>query len=602
MNNLTIKEHPYDPNYYVIFSSSGGSGHLRAAKTLRESIEANGGKATEYNVMHHLTYSKEFGDECVRQWNDAQQCGDVKKQVKLLDRRHYFDWFAHIPARLNASNIFLNKGPFPNRVIATSPMLIAQIIDAVIHANHVRKKSGEQIISVDIHCTEPPTKGAFHFFDPIRNLNKHQRKYVRLFTLPPSEKSVEKMGGEEAFWEDLANLPLDQIIYDPPITSNLKASENMPAPNQAMTVTLKGQTTEESDFLASLGFEETEEETFSLNIKAEDKVGLIMLGGVPTEDAIKKYLDSAIAAAAQNSEHIRNEEETSSHGKNYLFIACGKHELGIYDKAVKRVRAVGLNDQLTIIPFTGQDCASIFARSNISITRSGGMTSCEVYALKGNPKRHDPKVALIHAEIPEPKLASNYLAHRALALDLVFQGKCAKRDFFDLSAETQDNLLKEAYENYLREKGIPLWEGSNAEYLRDTFPETTGIVRPDMVLAAHFERVFFNNGDPKMLFTVDNEYLKDDLEIVTKAYKKEIFKEKCKRIGLIALGSIAMVAAVAIAASAAFSVIYLGLFIIVPLAGCLALGGIATTILGSRIDFRKNAQNHLFEKDISLIK
>ena len=130
-----------------------------------------------------------------------------------------------------------------------------------------------------------------------------------------------------------------------------------------------------------------------------------MLGSVPEESAVMGYLEKFL----QSSESLTQRE-----GDCYFFIACGSQDENIvkgskklkknslYQKVLDRIsKEKNLNKKIRIEPFIGQRVFSIFGRSDLYITRSGGLTSAEIIKLKGRFKEgethRDPKKVCIHS-------------------------------------------------------------------------------------------------------------------------------------------------------------------------------------------------------------
>ncbi len=575
-----------------IWYNDGGSGHVRAAQDLANKIEAVAGSVILRNTLEHFTHNRRVGNKMTGMWDNAQRSGDVEYQRWCYDHRYITDKLFHIPARLNAENLLLKEGALPERLILTSPMYLKEICIATIIANHKRRKQGEAVKSIDLYVNELAIPTASYYFDVIRSLSNDERKLLRLFAFPPSSKDIKEKGSHEKFWQDLTKISADQVIYDPPIREIFKNSEKLPTPGTAVTVNLKAQCDLEEPFLKANA--EQDGNAYKFDIAADDKVGLIMLGGIPTEDAILDYIDQTIKIAKNQSK---------PEGTNYLFIACGKPELGIYEKALEKLKEHTHSDNIKIIPFTGQDCKEIFGRADITITRSGGLTSMELMRLKDNPLRNDPKKVLIHAQVPKPKLDTHDLAHRALALQLAFKGKQSQNTFYQSDANEQLHDLIRAYENHLILKGIPLWEGGSAAYLLEYLSEDASIVRPDDSFATYFANTFFPESKRSFL-NLDLDLVKKELVSAEKVYKKEIFKEKAKKCTLIALGALAIIAGLTVSILAATSTIFLALFIIIPLTSTLCLGGALSVAYGA-IYYRKpdmNAQNNLKKRNIACIK
>ncbi|NNM43105.1 MAG: hypothetical protein HKM07_02020 [Chlamydiae bacterium] len=466
----------------LILSSTGGSGHEQGAQSVEQVLLQSGlskDHIVKVDVMNSFcTGIPAFGRFCTRLWDNAQKTGNVKRQVLLVSGQWLFDKMCFLSTYLYVYSLLKDSRHRPTRVILTSPLFLSAICCAVKRVN----KTSAAPILIDLYMTEPPTDKALHFFDPIRNLRECQRNLLTLHVQKPCERDLQNCGDEEKYWFTKTGLFSSQIMHDSPIKTHFQNSENLPMPGSAceLKITAHNNYEKETAFLREL-VKKSVAQSFDaqirecvFSIRSHDKVCLLMLGGIPTKKAILDYVDKALELA----KIIENQGlHASSLHKNYLFVACGNPSTGLYEEVCKRLQNASVSS-LIIVPFTGQPLEQVFARADITITRSGGMTSLEILALKKNTKRNDPKKILIHSEA----------GSAALSLEEFYYGKNTAMQKPFSSAKKAEGVFQD-YNEYLIQKGIPLWEGSNAAYL---IKEVAGVeIVTAKVISSYFKNAFF---------------------------------------------------------------------------------------------------------------
>jgi hypothetical protein len=387
--------------------TSGGTAHERAMQELcckQEGIQS-------FNLFNSTsTFFPFIGRLLGWMWDRSQRKGKVRRQILLGHLQHLADRFFFLPTYWTLRQLFSRRSP-PEKVLVTSPLFFGAVCKAAFEAG---------VSAVHLYMVEPPSEAAGYYFNTIKKLPQKQRERLILYAQHPMQEDLAFYEGEENYWHKKAGLRIDQICFDPPVKEVFKnARSALPYPGQQLSLTLEGYP-----------------DPFS--IASQDRVGLIMLGGVPTVQALYDYLESVIALAHQYT----------ATSKNFLFVACGKR-LEFYEKMKARLKNYEIPSHLQVIPFFNQPVEQIFGRADFTITRSGGMTSLEILELKKREK--DDKLILIHAEI---------------------QGK-------------ELHLSEEA----LIRQGIPLWEGGNARYLQKTIPGTRIVTPQDA--GPHIAKKFY---------------------------------------------------------------------------------------------------------------
>jgi hypothetical protein len=434
LNSFMYSSQITPSSWVPIFSCSGGSAHEVTAQILKEEIESQGIETKTVNVTRSsCTLNAKIGKFFTDIWDNAQLSGNVRRQTFLLRFQKCFEMLFYLSTYHSVKNI-LTHHPLgvPEKIILTSPLFLSPICKAVLDTNNV---SDQKIKMIELYMVEAPSNEAIYYYNSLKSLSHAQRKLIRLFTLPPSAKDIIEAGGDGNYWQAKTGLCKEsQIVYSPPLRPLFKMSEDLPFPGQAVSLSLKAQLNCEHNFLANVA-DEIAQERYLFHIGKEDEVALLMLGSIPSEEALFDY--------------VRNLGGMNSSHKRYLFISCGHPKLGIYEKMLRFISKKEFSSIL--IPFTSQPVERIFARADMTITRSGGMTTQELLSLKTNPKREDGKRIFIHS--------------------------CAKLPHrLPVNAQFEEELIR---------RGIPLWEAGNARYLKEKIGKTH-IVNPSTI-ASCFE-------------------------------------------------------------------------------------------------------------------
>jgi hypothetical protein len=328
-----------------------------------------------------------------QQWNHAQSMGDIQTLNRLVEQQWAVQPVFGMSCReymMEAlRGVPLRQFGTPKRVIATQPLLIESIADAL---EEVSKAENVQL-TLDVYMTDLPTVDSVHFFKPIKAcVEKSLCSCLRLHT-------VEPLPGVEI--KELSGLDDSQIIIDQfmPVGGSfvgLSVLESLPLPRTSTTISLKAQIPEEESFLAD-SFPD------GLNIDEDDLLLLVMLGSQPTVSAMHEYLREAARLPS-----------LSGASTVWVFLACGKPSMEAYSELYKAMakEATLLNTKslvnsavsrgsfgkVRLVPFTGQPARQMLGRADITVTRSGGMTCGELLALAQSDKSRLP---LLHVEVAE---------------------------------------------------------------------------------------------------------------------------------------------------------------------------------------------------------
>jgi hypothetical protein len=406
----------------LIITSSGGGGLLQAAKAKEQEILAQDPDAIILwrDVMKDWIWER-FGRFTVNLWNGAQLKGSVRAQSffgMVAPIADYLFWISIFFYSLRT--IFQEE---VDRVIDTQVLGTSAVLKVLrLFHRYRQKKVVLEKVLVDL-----PTKKATHFFKPIRKLCAKDRAFFRLITIPPL---LEKGETNQEFWKHHCNLSESHLQYeDYYVRRSFAAYRNLPRGKDPFPIKTRFQTAEELELIRKCVSRsgvtyEIEENEIRFCIDSRAFVFTILLGSQPANSATLRYVQHCL--------------EIFPLERVFLFVFCSQHEQGQKSLFCKVTEAVQKFEpypkNLTIVPMSFQSddvIASLFFRSDMTCTRSGGQTAMELMSVsKGE--------IWIHSEA------------KAKAAPL-----------------TQEELLA----------GIPGWESANAAYLQHA--RNAKLVTPD---------------------------------------------------------------------------------------------------------------------------
>lgn len=402
---------------YLIITSSGGGGHIVAANAIHHyKLKKNPeNRVQQFDVMRSgCSYGTTFGTKCTDMWDEAQRKGDVEKQKRLMSLQPITEAFFFLGAFFTVLYQLLTFKTLPKKVICTQLLNLYAITLAVRLANLIRYKEERKITKLDLYVTDLPTDKATHILGSLRRLHMVSQSSFDMIRLHTPKCAQDD---SDTFWKQVYLKP-NQIKYESlPVSEAFSKVEDLPLPRTTVDVSILKENIKED-----------------YNLRGQDKVGLIMLGTAPEESAILGYVDEIIKQSNEKSNFSDDKDSNA-----YFFVSCGKAQSGkstneLYEKVMNKISQANLHPRLKIVPFTNQPVPLIFARSDMTITRSGGITSAEILALKERPD--DQKRVLIHSP---------------------FQG-------IPQGSNGEPEKDKSKIQEYLIDK-IPLWENGHADYL-----------------------------------------------------------------------------------------------------------------------------------------
>ena len=420
------------PKKLLIITSSGGGGLIQAANAKEQEVRALDPcvVVVRKDVLKDWMGSV-FGRFCSEMWNQAQMKGNIATLRFVISAQYFFDYFCW-PYFFLRTLLTLFKEEI-DQVIDTQPMGTSAILKALRVYNRKRNKQVRlQKVLVDL-----PTKSATHFFRPIKSLTKKDRLYLQLTAIAPL---LEKGQTAEDFWQTNCRLSEKEIHYeDVYVRQAFKKFQHKQRSNNDFPLFLRFKNEDELRLMRKTyerggwtGTVQGNEIHFSLSPK--DQLITILLGSQPASDSTFNYVKKFIQLGQQAA---------GSSSSCRIFVFCSEHNPSLpslFRKVAEYVESIqDYPANVTIVPFSFQndDCvASLFFRSDLTCTRSGGQTAMELMCVSTGEM-------WIHSE-----------------------SKKGPEQKEELSLE---QLLE----------GIPGWEAANALYLKEF--RNAKVVTPDML-------------------------------------------------------------------------------------------------------------------------
>ncbi len=348
-----------------IWSRCGG-GHRVAKDSLQQRlVQEYAEKGIELDVSRTFDIMGEFflgpiGNFCVHLWDKSQRQGKVKTQSCLVTLQKCADRLFFPIIYWKLVHLLLSLEAEPEYIVSTQPLCTLALLKAL---RFVNRKRGWNV-RLHLYLTDMPTKKATHFLRSLRKVGSDPL-LAPLLTVysPPAITETED------FWH--RSCGMIEVITDRifPIRKSFLQTERLKEKLHSRQLDL---TISDCSYV----------------IEKEAKVTFLMLGSQPSHQGVLDWVDALIARAQTAKE------------KHFLFVYCGPNEQKkLLDAVVKRVPWAP--EGLTIVPLQTQaeeNLALLMARSNRTITRSGGSTSMELLHLFQSGAIFDPETreTLIH--------------------------------------------------------------------------------------------------------------------------------------------------------------------------------------------------------------
>ncbi len=405
----------------LIITSSGGGGLLQSAIAKEQQLKEQDPNVVIVKKDILLDWVPPIGYFGRWLYNWAQKNGSILVQ-EILTRCNVYADMLFFPAVFYHTLKTLFKEDI-DHVMDNTPICTSAIVKAIRLYSHFKKKP----LYLEKVLVDLPTKHYRFLLRSIKRLSKKDKKFIRIVTIEPL---LEKNQTEEEFWKKYLDLPTNQIVYEKYlIRSAFKKMMGKRREHKTYSVKIKTAGLEETNFLdRCLTYNKAPVQRlfdgFEFLINPEDKLLVLLLGSQPVREATSKYIEKLMYLVSQKEENY------------YLFVFLDRFQNkpgNLFSKFPGFLENKPKN--LNLIPMSFQEdetIATLFHRSDLTITRSGGHTIMELMAV-------------------------------------------AKREKWIHSESKKDSSLK----NLL--KGFVAWEGGNALYLQQQMEGK--IVTPNSVEA-----------------------------------------------------------------------------------------------------------------------
>ncbi|MDN3505479.1 MAG: hypothetical protein P0S95_07885 [Rhabdochlamydiaceae bacterium] len=362
----------------LMITVTAGGGHIHATKAKYKQIKeiAPHTRFIFFDVLID-TFGQKIGKACNSLWNSAQEKGDVQSQE--WQRR-----FGH-----PISEVLFWIPIFCKMVFLLSTNRFDRIIDtqvvgtkAIIKALRVVEFFTRRKIILEKVITELPSDQVLHFTRPIKQLSTIEKKLIQVCC---SYSELIEEDKQEGFWQHMCGISAQDVKRDtPPLRLNFLKLIDKERGEEIQTLKIFTHSAKELELIqsaSSRGFVKLKNEDpyLSLDIEPTDRVTTIMLGSRPHEKATLEYVQKFIELSQDHIEENR---------RDIVFVFCRNYDekpnslLKRMEELVKFEHNFPAN--LTILPMPFQDdevIAPLFWRSDITITRSGGITAMELLAV-----------------------------------------------------------------------------------------------------------------------------------------------------------------------------------------------------------------------------
>ncbi|MBM3183943.1 MAG: hypothetical protein FJZ64_01385 [Chlamydiae bacterium] len=363
------------PKKLLIVTSSGGGGLIQTANA-KEQEERELDPTVEIIRIDILEdwMGKKFGRFCSWSWNQAQQNGNVNALRFLSSCQSLFD-YVFWPYFFLRALIVVFKEEI-DRVIDTQIFAMSAFVKALRIYNRLRgKKILIQKVLVDL-----PTNSAGHFFRPIKRLNpKDRRAMLQVTSIAPL---LEEGQTAEEFWQKHCGLSEKEIHYrEGCVRKAFRKYRHRKRDENPISVTIRYKSKEELELIEKCLQRnalkaELKHGEIHFSIPAKDRVGTILLGSQPAKEATFNYVKKFLQAVKEAGE---------SGQTSHLFVFCSEHasnQKTLFREVAEYVFQEGKDlSNFSVIPFSFQSeetIASLFFRSDLTCTRSGGQTAMEL--------------------------------------------------------------------------------------------------------------------------------------------------------------------------------------------------------------------------------
>jgi hypothetical protein len=358
----------------LLLTNTGGNGHVQAAKSVSSSYEKEYPRGTLFLKDTFEDFlGKPIGRFFANCWNSSQKTGNLTLLEFWSNGLRISIWITWLPIFFGVLRLLIKEKI--DLVIDTQPMGTSAILKAIRFYNFWYRKN----LLLEKVLTDLPTEHTSLYFPFIRRLSKKDKKLLHIKTTEPLLSRGET---PSSFWQKTCGISLAQVEYSPlPIRKSFlkfpcdSAKEKNPLP-----LTVKFSNKMELDLLyqtGSFGNLPLNKSALSLSFTIEplDKVALVMMGAHPHQEPILQYIQSFIELSSKGSYENR---------RDILLIFCAKtNDAASLQNKIHQIllRTKNYPHTLTILPLPYQEdaiVAPLFYRSDLTLTRSGGITAMEL--------------------------------------------------------------------------------------------------------------------------------------------------------------------------------------------------------------------------------
>lgn len=367
----------------LLITSSGGGGLLQSAVAI-EQEEKDKNKDVKIIkrdlLLDWIPFKMGFIFTFV--YNYAQRKAWISLLNFLVKLNIYGDMFFFPFVFTNV--IFLLFRKKISRVIDNQPVCPKAVIKAIRIYNFFSKKK----IVLEKVLVDLPTLYYAQFLKSIKRISKKDKKYLKIISIEPLLEDVKT---DKEYWEKYCDISKDIVEYKNLVRRSFKKYQNIEKPKKKINIFIRTSCQLEKELikkcLKNLKNIFEEEKKLFFTIEPKDKLLVILLGSQVSFSNTYQYVKIFI-------------EKIKSLKENYfLFVFADKFKKknkNLFYKILSIIeKEKNFPKNLHIIPISFQKddvIASLFHRSDFTITKSGGNTILELMAAaKGKKYIHFEK-------------------------------------------------------------------------------------------------------------------------------------------------------------------------------------------------------------------
>lgn len=339
----------------LIVTSSGGAAHLVAAEAIAEQLRNDPAVEIVASRDVLLDWTGPMGRLGAKLWNSAMRSGDTPRMTLAVRLQSLGEFVFYLPILFRALRDFRRlrvDAVFDCQVMGTRALLVA--------ARRLHRTEGRRIRITKV-LTEPANDALSQYFAPIRRLPNRLRVELHIRASPPL---LENGQSSEQFWLKHCGVTRRQVDENCgfPVRAAFRASPSSDAFHMRLDgMTLLATSTHDRRPADATGWE---------TVPASHRIVTILMGSQGTwqltfdsvREILKRWNDSRIILFV----FARTKEQRES-----LALLAAK------SGSRTRVISMGYVDAGTV--------AALYARSDATVTRSGGMTSIELLTVGQAP-------------------------------------------------------------------------------------------------------------------------------------------------------------------------------------------------------------------------